>query len=139
MKRIFHLRKRTGRRLVWLVTVLLLWQQVAVAAYACVVPVAVADAVTQVQAASMVTMGADCEHMSEVPAAPLCSKHCQPDRATQVEARVMSVPLSALTALPPTPLSLVAMLPPSNRTQARLDRRLLPPATPRLLFCSLLI
>lgn len=139
MKRIFHLRKRTGRRLVWLVTVLLLWQQLAVAAYACVAPAPASDAVTQVQAATMMTMGADCEHMAEVPTAPLCSKHCQPDRATQVEARVVSVPLSALTALPPTPLSLVTMLPPSNRAQARLDRLLLPPPTPRLLFCSLLI
>ncbi len=139
MKRLFRLHGVTRRRLVWLVTAMLLWQQMAVAAYACVVPVSAPDAVTQVQAASMVMMGADCEHMPEAPVEPLCIKHCQPDHVTQVEARDVSVPLNALTALPPTPLSVAAVLPPSDRTLARLDRLLAPPPAPRLLFCSLLI
>ncbi len=137
MKRTFRLHKDTRRRLVWLITAMLLWQQVAVAAYACVVTVPASAAVTQVS--SMVAMGDDCEHMSWTAVEPLCSKHCQPDHATQVDARVTSVPLSALAALPPTPLSMAAMLPPSSRALARLDRLLLPPTTPRLLFCSLLI
>ncbi|HEY8587014.1 MAG TPA: hypothetical protein VIL60_09850 [Rhodanobacter sp.] len=139
MRRTFRLHKDPRRRLVWLVTAMLLWQQVAVAAYACVVPVSTPAVATPVQTSSMMAMGDDCEHMKAVSADPLCSKHCQPDHATQVEARVTSVPLSALAALPPAPLSVATMLPPSNRALARLDRLIAPPPTPRLLFCSLLI
>lgn len=139
MKRIFHLQKDTRRRLVWLVTAMLLWQQVTVAAFACVVPLPIADSMSQPHPVAMLMMGDGCEQMLEVQAAPLCSKHCQPDHATQAEARTFSVPMSVLTALPPTPLSIVAITPPSNRTQARLDRLLAGPSTPRLVFCSLLI
>ena len=93
MKRAFHIRPRTRRRLAWLVALLLLWQQVAVAAYACAtVPASPAD--------------------------PNCQQHCQPDHATQVDVRTASVPLNVLTALPPMSLSVAAVRPPSHRAGA---------------------
>lgn len=139
MKRLFRLHRVTRRRLVWLVTAMLLWQQMALAAYACVAPVPAAGVATTVPASSTMAMSDACERLPAAPVDPLCSKHCQPDHATQVEARVTSVPLNALAALPPTPLSIATMLPPSDRVLARLDRLLASPPAPRLLFCSLLI
>lgn len=93
MKRAFHIHPRIRRRLAWLVALLLLWQQVAVAAYACAtVPASPAD--------------------------PNCQQHCQPDHATQVDVRTASVPLNVLTALPPMSLSVAAVRPPSHRAGA---------------------
>lgn len=140
MKRAFHIRPRTRRRLAWLVALMLLWQQVAVAAYACTTvpapPVAVA---TQADASSMAAMGDGCAEMPAAPVDPLCQQHCQPEHATQVDARTASVPFSALTALPPMSLSAAAVVLPSDRILLRRDRLRAPPPIPRLLFCSLLI
>ncbi|KZC22408.1 hypothetical protein RHOFW104T7_00915, partial [Rhodanobacter thiooxydans] len=99
MKRAFRLRPLTRRRLAWLVALLLLWQQVAVAAYACgtapASPGAVAAAVA-VHSSSMAAMSGGCMEMPAAPADPLCRQHCQPDHATQVDARSASVPASML-------------------------------------------
>lgn len=145
MARPFRLRSVTRRRLIWLVALLLLWQQVALAAYVCqaVPEQAVSETMGQVTAMtamdSMVAMGDSCPDMHGHPVSPLCQKHCAPDQATQVDARTTSVPLSALTAVPPTLMSVNIVALQSDRTLARLDHRRTPPPIPRLLFCSLLI
>ena len=133
----FRLRRVTRRRLIWLVTLLLFWQQVALAAYVCQ---AVPGTVGQVTAmASTVAMGDDCAGMSDTPVSPLCQQHCTPDHATQVDARPLSVPLSALTAVPPMLMSVASITLSSDRALTRHELRQTPPAIPRLLFCSLLI
>lgn len=143
MKSAFHLRPRTRRRLAWLVALMLLWQQVAVAAYACTtVPASLAAAATQADAPSMAAMGNGCAEMPAAPTAPvgpICQQHCQPGHATQVDVRTASVPFNALTALPPMLLSVAAAALPSHRTLARLDRLRAPPPAPMLLYCALLI
>lgn len=142
MKRIGHLRPRTRRRLSWLVAVMLLWQQVAVAAYACVtVPASVGAAAmaVAVHATSMAAMGDGCAEMPAPPVDPLCRQHCQPDQVTQVDARTASVPASMLAALPPELPSVAAVTLPSHRALVRRDQLQAPPPIPRLLFCSLLI
>lgn len=142
MKRAFRLRPQTRRRLAWLVVLLLSWQQVAVAAYACVgVPASAGAAAVAVavHSSSMAAMGDRCEEMPAAPVDPLCRQHCQPDHATQVDARNASVPASTLAALPPQSPSVAAVALSSQRTLARRDRLQAPPPIPRLLFCSLLI
>ncbi|MGB3747478.1 MAG: hypothetical protein WA961_04710 [Rhodanobacter sp.] len=142
MKRAFRLRPQTRCRLAWLVVLLLSWQQVAVAAYACVgVPTSAGTAAVAVAAhsSSMAAMGDRCEEMPAAPVDPLCRQHCQPDHATQVDARNASVPASTLAALPPQSPSVAAVALSSQRTLARRDRLQAPPPIPRLLFCSLLI
>ncbi|KRE87502.1 hypothetical protein ASG75_05090 [Rhodanobacter sp. Soil772] len=140
MKRAFHLRPRTRRRLAWLVALLLLWQQVAVAAYACTtMPASPAAVATQANAPSMAAMGDGCAEMPAAPVAPICQQHCQPEHATQVDVRTASVPFNALAALPPMSLSVAAVTLPSHRTLAHLERLRTPPPTPTLLYCSLLI
>ena len=138
MARPFRLRYVTRRRLIWLVTLLLLWQQVALAAYVCqAVPETIGQATAMT--AATVAMGDDCADMSDTPASPLCQQHCTPDHATQVDARAMSVPLSALTAVPPMLMSVASITLSSDRALVRHELRQTPPLIPRLLFCSLLI
>jgi hypothetical protein len=142
MKRAFRLRPQTRRRLAWLVVLLLSWQQVAVAAYACVgapTSAGAAAVAVAVHSSSMATMGDGCAEMPAAPVDPLCHQHCQPDHATQVDARSASVPASTLVALPPQSPSVIAVASPSERTLTRRDRLQAPPPIPRLLFCSLLI
>lgn len=141
MVRPFHMRPVARRRLAWLVALLLLWQQVAVAAYACVsmpAPAATTAVAMAVHSSSMAAMDDVCANMT-APADPLCRQHCQPDHATQVDARSASVPASALTALPPALLSVAAVALPSDRALTRREHLRAPPPIPRLLFCSLLI
>jgi hypothetical protein len=140
MKPAFHIRPRTRRRLAWLVALMLLWQQVAVAAYACATAPASAGAVAALaHSPSMAAMGDGCAGMPAAPVDPRCRQHCQPEHATQVDARAVSVPFNALVALPPELSSVAVVMLPSERTLAWLDRLRAPPLIPRLLFCSLLI
>lgn len=139
MARHFRLRCASRRRLIWLVSLLLLWQQVALAAYACQAAPKSIGQMTAMTAISMNSMDGDCPDMHGSPTSPLCQKHCAPDHATQVDARSTSVPLSALTAVPPMLMSVAIVAHQSEQSLARLDQRRKPPAIPRLLFCSLLI
>ncbi len=140
MARSFRLRRVTRRRLIWLVALLLLWQQVALAAYACqAVPETMGQVTAMTSTAVMTSMGDDCTEMPNAPASPLCQQHCAPDHATQVDARPMSVPLSALTAVPPMLVSVAIVALQSSGNLARLDQQKTAPPVPRLLFCSLLI
>ena len=142
MKRAFRLRPLARRRLAWLVALLLLWQQVAVAAYACAgapVSAGAAAVAMAVHSSSMAAMGDGCAQMPAAPVNPLCHQHCQPDHATQVDARSATVPASTLAALPPESPSVAAVASPTQRALARHDRLRATPPVPRLLFCSLLI
>lgn len=134
MVRSFHLRCRTRRRLIWLVTLLLLWQQVALAAYVCPLP-APAAAV----AASAEMTRADCMSRMQMSHHDLpCAEHCAAAPSAQPDARAPNVPASLLSALPPLSPT-VDMLPGSLARVAVGD--LLPADTPpsRLRFCTLLI
>jgi hypothetical protein len=140
MNHVFPIRPRTRRRLAWLVALLLLWQQVAVAAYACTVVPDMSDPVAAVTSLPvMAAMGDDCADMRQVPVDPLCQQHCQPDQVTQVDVHTASVPFNTLAAVPPALLSVAAVALPSERAFAQLDHRRTRPPIPRLLFCSLLI
>jgi hypothetical protein len=139
MARRFRLRCVSRRRLIWLVALLLLWQQVALAAYVCQAAPENMGQVTATTAASMNSMDGHCPDMHGSPSSPLCQKHCAPDHATQVDSRSTSVPLSALTAVPPMLISVAIVAQQSDRSLVLLDQRRTPPAIPRLLFCSLLI
>jgi hypothetical protein len=119
---------------------LLLWQQVALATYVCqAVPEGMGQVTATTSMATMDAMDGHCADMDDASVSPLCHKHCAPDHATQVDARSTSVPLSALTAVPPTLISVAIVSLQSVRSLARLDQRRPLPPVPRLLFCSLLI
>ncbi|MEO7072132.1 MAG: hypothetical protein ABI300_03790 [Rhodanobacter sp.] len=133
----FHMHRRTRRRLIWLVTLLLLWQQTALAAYVCDTP---SDATARAALVTpMPAMDEGCPQLQDAPANPLCQKHCVPDHATQVEAHTAAVPLSMLTAVPPMLLSVALVALPSERALQRVGHLRTPPRPPMLLFCSLLI
>lgn len=140
MARSFRLRCVSRRRLIWLMALLLLWQQVALAAYVCPAAPETMGQVTEVtEPASMTAMDGHCADMHDVSVSPLCQKHCVPDHVAQVDARSTSVPLSALTAVPPMLLSVAIVAMQSDRSLARRDQRRPLPPIPRLVFCSLLI
>lgn len=101
-------RKRRLRfRFAWLALVTLLFQQVALAAYACQLN-EIPDSSQQ-----HVVM-TDCESMAKPdPQAPaLCEKHCHPDYSTTPDLRIAQAP-----ALPPAHFDVRAALPPPTTTQ----------------------
>lgn len=106
----------------------LLYQQAALAAYACSMDRA---------PAAGAAMAAHCAGMQPPPGPDnqaLCEKHCSPDRSTLAEHLVLSVP--ALTVAPirfPAASPAPASAPGDEIAFARSD----PP--PRLRYCSLLI
>ena len=140
MRRTFRLRPTARRRLMWLVAFLLLWQQVAMAAYACTVAPA-ASATIAMHAEGRV-MHDGCPSMDSMDhdsaRQPLCRAHCHPDHAAQPDGRSGSVPPSVLAALPP-PWPPLAQAFSTATTQAGSHRLRAPPPPPSLLFCSLLI
>lgn len=124
----FHARQRL--RITLLVVLCLLFQQVALAAYACPLDQMPPDPVA---------MAEDCAEMgmkqaTESPA--LCAKHCSPDLSVAADHVLLNVPA---IALPPMAFDLVLVEPLSHVALvadvpvARSD----PP--PRLRYCSLLI
>ena len=134
MVRTFHLRCRTRRRLIWLVTLLLLWQQVALAAYVCPQPAAAAAVASRM---AMTRTGC----MSRMPMGHhdlACAEHCAAAPSAQPDARAPNVPASLLSVLPPPALA-VTRLP--GRAQPLPSCGRLAAASPpsRLRFCTLLI
>lgn len=124
---------RTRRRRLQInlaVVLCLLFQQVAMAAYACTSP----D-----MAPEPVAMAADCAEMGmevvqENPA--LCSEHCAPDFAVTPDPSAQHVPA---LPLPPQHFPAPALAPAIKvalQQDVRLDR---PDPPPRLRYCSLLI
>ncbi|ODT90377.1 MAG: hypothetical protein ABS82_16600 [Rhodanobacter sp. SCN 67-45] len=137
MGRSFRMRRTTRRRLIWLVTLLMLWQQMALAAYVCpTVPEATAAAALMIP---MPGMDGGCAQNPDTPTSPLCQKHCAPDHATQAEAPTVAVPLSVLPAMPSMLMTPAVVALPSNRALRRAGHLRAPPPPPILLFCSLLI
>jgi hypothetical protein len=143
MYRHVRLRQVTRRRIAWLVAAMLLWQQVAVAAYACAVtPDAGRTAVAAIShGMGMGSVSKDAAHCSEMhgaPAPPLCQKHCLPDHLTPVDSHAVSVPFLALPAsLPETREAALAEGGFDGRSDS-VDRRR-PSPSPLHLYCSLLI
>lgn len=137
MVRSFHLRRSTRHRLVWLVTLLLMWQQVALAAYVCQAVPQAGGQVTSVHAVAATDDG--CADMGNPSTSPLCQQHCVPEHATQVDARQPSVPLSGLPALAPVSVAVAGIAIPRGWDLADYDLRRTSPPASRLLFCSLLI
>ncbi|MGH8077965.1 MAG: hypothetical protein ACREPE_11660 [Lysobacter sp.] len=125
-----RLRARHRLRIALLVILCLLFQQLALAAYACPL---------EQMPAEMTAMAEDCaemgmEQVQDNPA--LCAKHCAPDLSTAADHAKLAVPALALPPLEfapvlVTPVSHVAVQ--ADTPIARSD----PP--PRLRFCSLLI
>ena len=122
--------RRRRRRVALLALLCLLFQQVALAAYACPI---------ERMPTRMDDMAAHCADMGmrqarDNPA--LCAKHCAPDHATAADQARLSVPF---LALPPPVFAAVALVPPpANGAQADVAlARSDPP--PRLRFCTLLI
>ena len=107
----------------------LLFQQLAVAAYAC-------DPAAR-NASS--TSAGHCEHSQKAPPAkpsPLCEKHCAPDLTVLTDTAALGVPA---LALPPMLFTLVVHEPAATLT----ENDSVPPTRsdppPRLRYCSLLI
>lgn len=125
-----HLRDRHRFRIALMVIVCLLFQQVAMAAYACPLERMPADPAAMVADCA----GMDMEHARQSPV--LCAKHCTPDRTVATDHAALSVPALALPPLafgfafaqPVSRVALVAGVP--------VDRSDPPP---RLRYCSLLI
>jgi hypothetical protein len=140
MRRTHAFHPRLRRRLTWLVMLALLWQQVALAAYACGVAPPEHAATAMSVSKSMGMDDACAQGMAQAPSAkhPLCQAHCQPDRTTQPDVRAGTVPPSLFAALPAVSPSL-RMVRITTRAPERLERLRAPPPPVSLLFCSLLI
>ncbi len=123
-----HARQRL--RITLLVLFCLLFQQVALAAYACPLDQMPPDPV--VMADNCAEMG-----MEQATVSPaLCEKHCAPDLSVPADHAVLNVPA---LALPPAAFDLVLIEPLSHVALAAdepVDRSDPPP---RLRYCSLLI
>jgi len=108
----------------------LLFQQVAVAAYAC-------DPVTR---GSTPVATSHCEHTKNVlePAkpSPLCEKHCRPDQSVLTDTAALGVPA---LALPPMVFMLVVHEPAAPLTHGESVPLTRSDPPPRLRYCSLLI
>ncbi|WP_447737836.1 hypothetical protein [Rhodanobacter soli] len=138
MRKRFHISRR--RRVLWTGVVLfcLLFQQLAMAAYACTLPTAPTN----------VVMTGDCAGMSMSPTTkapvshhentdPRCAQHCASNTVSTHEASLPTVPPLLLASISPTLLDNIAQA----SDQAALPNTALhrPDPPPTLRFCSLLI
>ena len=125
-----RLRARHRLRVALVVMLCLLFQQLALAAYACPM---------EQMPPEMTAMAERCAEMGMQQAEDnpaLCAKHCTPDHSTTAEPAKLSVPAAAL---PPLAFALVLASPATPAVvQAEIPiARSDPP--PRLRYCSLLI
>jgi len=107
----------------------LLFQQVAVAAYAC-------DPAAR---SSPSAPASHCEHTQKAPPAkssPLCEKHCTPDLTVLTDTASLAVPA---LALPPMVFTLVVHEPAATLTEGNSVPLTRSDPPPRLRYCSLLI
>lgn len=126
---------RTKRpSLFWLMALLLLWQQMALATSLCPMPsghimAAVATSSSQ----------PECMHGMQGHADPtMCAQHCAQGSVVQSDARLPNVPASMLPPLAPA-MPTVIMLPRAESSFASAFRLQADHPPLRLLFCSLLI
>jgi hypothetical protein len=121
-------RGKLAFRLALVVLFSLLFQQAAIAAYACTI----AEMPARVEASMP-----DCASMAETDPQMLCEKHCDPDDTTTPDVRVASAPV---VALPPVKFDVAFDLPARHgpRTYTNVPTALSDPP-PMVRFCSLLI
>lgn len=112
-------------RIALAVILCLLFQQVAIAAYACTIPSMPPDAAVMVEDCADMSM----EVAQEAPA--LCAKHCSPDHVIAADHAAPGVPPLEYASVLASPVSHVA-----SGAKVPVDRSD-PPA--RLRYCSLLI
>jgi len=123
-------RSRHRLRIALAVILCLLFQQVAMAAYACTLPSMPPDPVEMAEDCSQMGM----QVVQDAPA--LCAEHCSPDHAVTPDTGFAHVPP---LALPPVHFEPRVVPPSAHQMLAgqRLVDRCEPP--PRLRYCSLLI
>lgn len=127
------MRRAPRHYLFWLVAVLLLWQQMALAANVCATSVPSMAAVTTSasQPACMSGMQGPADRL-------MCAQHCAQGTPVQSDARSPNVPGSLLPPLAPI-VPAVVMLPRAEASFASADQGHVFRPPFRLLFCSLLI
>jgi len=123
-------RRRHRLRIALTVILCLLFQQIAVAAYACTIPDMPPDAVAMTGDCSSMDM----EVVQEAPA--LCAKHCSPDHAVTADLAAPHVPPLALPSLFFAPVLASPRAQIAVAAHGPIDH-FGPP--PRLRYCSLLI
>lgn len=114
--------------------------QSALAGYVCTMPDGrMGPTMAMGTSAADKAMTSTCPQMKHTAAdRALCAKHCASDASAPTAVHPLSVPPSALVALPPLLPAAVALSSPMTVDQRQRDRlRTPPPAS--LLFCSLLI
>lgn len=123
-------RSRHRLRIALAVILCLLFQQVAMAAYACTLPSMPPDPVEMTEDCGEVGM----EVVQEAPA--LCVEHCSPDHAVTPDSGFVHVPPVALPPIQFEPRLVPPQVHQALAGQVRVDRSDPPP---RLRYCSLLI
>ncbi|MBM7124855.1 hypothetical protein ACFFJT_06310 [Dyella flava] len=115
--------------------------QSALATYVCTMPDdALGPTMAMGASAADRAMASTCPQMKHTAAdRALCAKHCASDASAPTAIHPLSVPPSALVALPPLLPTAVALLSPMTFGQRQRDRLRAPPPPASLLFCSLLI
>jgi len=138
MRKRFHISRR--RRVLWsgIVLFCLLFQQLAMAAYACTLPTAPTNVVMTGDCAGM-DMGSTAKAPAShrVSTDPRCAQHCAGNTVSTHEASLPTVPPLLLASVSPTLLDTIAQA----SDQAALPNTALhrPDPPPTLRFCSLLI
>lgn len=127
-------------RLFIFVLLMMIGQQMALAAYDCPLPSGATGSMHAM--ASMPDMATatheTCPHMQGFSDRWLCTKHCAPDPTLQHDTRSASVPPSLLGLLPPVLMDVTSF--PLTRAAPEWRHRLrAPPPAATVLFCSLLI
>lgn len=115
--------------------------QSALAAYVCTMPEGAMDPTMAMgTSAADASMASTCPQMKHTSAdRALCAKHCASDASAPAAAHPLSVPASALVALPPALPNAAALSSLMAVRQRQRDRLRAPPPPANLLFCSLLI
>jgi hypothetical protein len=138
MRKRFHISRR--RRVLWTGVVLfcLMFQQLAMAAYACTLPTAPTNVVMTGDCAAMgMSSRAKSPTSHHMSTDPRCAEHCAGNTVLSHNANLPTVPPLLLASVSPTLLGTIAQAP----DQVALPNMALhrPDPPPTLRFCSLLI
>jgi hypothetical protein len=138
MRKRFHISRRRRVLLTGIVLFCLLFQQLAMAAYACTLPAVPTNIGMTSDCASM-GMGSTAKAPTShhLGTDPRCTEHCAGNTASAHDASLPTVPPLLLTSVSPTLLGTIAQ----EADQAALPDTALhrPDPPPTLRFCSLLI
>ncbi|TAM64233.1 MAG: hypothetical protein EPN49_00740 [Rhodanobacter sp.] len=133
----FHMRRTKHPSLFWLVALLLLWQQMALATSLCPMPGGYSMAAVATTAAQPDCMHGMHEGQGHANPA-MCAQHCAQGSLVQSDARSPNVPGSVLPPLAPA-MPIVASLPRAESSFASAFQLHADHPPLRLLFCSLLV